>query len=181
VATAANNRGQIVGYAIRGGVYVAVLWNPVAGRSDWKIMPLPASDAYPNAWPDGINEEGQIVGGVASPASDVFRAALWQPVATRKTWRLTLLPALRGEDAYNEAMSINDRGDIVGYSWDANYLGPATRWNAKDTTFVQSLEAVGLPVGDWSWAVKVSNSGYVAGGYGDAAGLWEHMVALRLR
>lgn len=78
-------------------------------------------------------------------------------------------------------MSINDRGDIVGYAWDANYTGPATRWSAKDTKFVQSLEDLGFPVGEWSLAAKVSDSGIVAGGYGDAEGLWERTVALRLR
>ena len=181
-AIAVNNRGQIVGWAIRAGIYIPVIWNPAPDGMGWRIAALQVSRTYPNAWPDDINEEGQIVGGLASATWETFRAALWQPVAPKiGRWSLTVLPQLSAAHVYSEAMSINDRGDIVGYAWDANYMGPATRWSAKDTKFVQSLEDLGFPVGEWSWAVKVSDSGIVAGGYGDAEGLWERMVALRLR
>jgi probable HAF family extracellular repeat protein len=181
-AIAVNNRGQIVGWAIRAGIYIPVIWNPAPDGVNWRIAALPILRTYPHAWPDDINEEGQIVGGLASATWETFRAVLWQPMPARvKTWAVTVLPALSGATVFSEAMSINDRGDIVGYAWDANYMGPATRWSAKDTKFVQSLEDLGFPAGDWSSAAKVNDSGIVAGGYGDAEGLWERTVALRLR
>jgi probable HAF family extracellular repeat protein len=183
MATAVNNSGQIVGSAVTAdGVEFAVLWNPMPGRTAWKIQRLPALASYPHAWPDDINDQGQIVGGLASPDGDTSLPALWQPVAPQmKTWDLTVLPFLSDAYVFTEAMGISDRGDIVGYSWDVNYLGPATRWSAKDMTIVQSLESLGFPTAGWSWALKVSNSGIVAGGYGPDSNAWEHIAAMRLR
>jgi probable HAF family extracellular repeat protein len=181
-AIAVNNRGQIVGWAMRAGIYIPVIWNPAPDGLGWRIAALPISKPYLQAWPDDINEEGQIVGALASATWETSRAVLWQPVAPKVgRWSLTVLPQLGAARVYCEALSINDRGDIVGYAWDADSLGPATRWSAKDAKFVQSLEALGFPVGDWSMAAKVSDSGIVAGSYGDAEGLGIRTVALRLR
>ncbi len=181
-ATAVNNRGQIVGFGLRNGVYVPVIWNPGPDGKGWKIAALPLSNAYLQAWPNDINEEGQIVGGVASVTWDTFRAALWQPTPGRtKTWSLGLLPSLSAAHVFCEAMGINGRGDIVGYAWDANYVGPAARWSSKDARFVQSLEELGFPAADWSWAVKVNDAGVAAGGYGAADDGWMRMAAIRLR
>ena len=181
-ATSVNNRGQIVGFGLRDGVYVPVIWNPGPNGQGWKIAALPTSRAYPHAWPNDINEEGQIVGGLGSVGWETVRAVLWQPTPARiRTWSLTVLPPLTAAHVFCEAMGINDRGDIVGYAWDASYFGPATRWSAKDAKFVQSLEDLGFPVGAWSLAAKVNDSGIVAGSYGGADDDWIRMVALRLR
>ena len=58
-------------------------------------------------------------------------------------------------------MGINDAGDIVGASNDAEWNWPAARWSTKDPNFVQVL---GFP-GDWSIVFKVNNNGIAVGGY----------------
>jgi uncharacterized membrane protein len=75
---------------------------------------------------------------------------------------------------WNPAFGINDAGDIVGASNDANWNWLAARWTTKDPNFVQVL---GFP-GDWSLALKVNNNGIGVGGFGTAE-IPEHAAAMR--
>jgi probable HAF family extracellular repeat protein len=167
-ATSVNDFGQIIGTATNSdGVEIAVLWNPVPGRNEWKIMQLPVSSDYPNAWPDNINDKGEIVGAVASSDGSTALPALWQKKSpSENIWNLTLLATPPGSP-YSEAMGINDRGDIVGYSYDANWNTFAAQWSAKDPAFVRLLgfPGAGSP-GAWSWAFKVNDNRIAVEAYG---------------
>jgi probable HAF family extracellular repeat protein len=180
-AMSVNNRGQIVGTATYSdGVEIAVLWNPVPGGNGWKIMQLPVSSDYPNAWPDNINDKGEIVGAVASSDGSTALPALWQRKSpSENIWNLTVLASPPGPP-YSEAMGINDRGDIVGYTYDANWNSFAARWRAKDPTFVQLLDfpGAGSP-GAWSWAFKVNDSGIAVEAYGSDT-IPENVAAVQL-
>jgi uncharacterized membrane protein len=161
-----NNNGQIVGegWDSAAEVNIPFLWNPVPGGNGWKIMKLETSADHPHAAARDINQAGEIVGYVWTPDWSAGLPALWKPVAPAGSdWRLTVLPTLSGlAQGWNPALGINDAGDIVGASNDADWNWLAARWSAKDPQFVQVL---GFP-GDWSVAVKVNNNGIAVGGYG---------------
>jgi probable HAF family extracellular repeat protein len=164
-AVTVNDSGQIIGSAFDdSGNEIAVLWNPLLGGNGWKIEQLDGSPDYPIAWPNDINERGEIVGDVATTDWNTALPALWKPVGNqRKSWNLTVLPALSGlPQGWNEARGLNDLGDIVGDSNDADGNWLAARWSTKDPGFIRVL---GFP-GDWSTAARVNNYGIAAGGYG---------------
>jgi probable HAF family extracellular repeat protein len=175
-AATVNDFGQIVGSAFDvSGNEIAVLWKPLPGGKGWKIMQLDSSPAYPNAWPNDINERGEIVGVVTDWSTAL--PALWKPADQSKTWNLIVLPTLSGlPQGWNDANGINDLGDIVGDSNDADGHWFAARWSSKDPSFIQVL---GFP-GDWSSANKVNNFGIATGGYGVGDNA-ERAVAVQFR
>jgi hypothetical protein len=73
------------------------------------------------------------------------------------------------------AWGINDVGDIVGASNDADWNWLGTRWSTKDPNFAQVL---GFP-GNWSEAFKVNNSRIAVGVYLNDASQ-EDVVAVQL-
>lgn len=175
-----NNSGQVSGAAYNdAGHYIAMLWNPIPNGNGWKAIQLPSSPDWPDvAIAGGINEVGEIVGDVLSPDWVYGYASLWQPVnRERTTYKLTLLPNPWGLPQGDTAESINDLGDIVGASWDANYNFHAVRWSTKDTTFVKLL---GLP-GDWSLADSVNNLGIASGTYAGGTCANECVAAAKFR
>jgi probable HAF family extracellular repeat protein len=176
-----NNYGQIIGtaYDAATDLQIAVLWNPVPGGKGWKIEQLPASSDYPNAWANDINDRGEIVGGVAPSDWSANLPALWKPAGRPgNTRNLTVLPALPGFSGYDNAIAINNRGDIVGYGCDDYYCGfpSAALWSAKE---LDSVRVLGLP-GTWSVALAVNDNGIAAGAYGSDT-VQENVVAVRLR
>ena len=163
-ATAVNDFGQIVGSATNSdGVEISVLWNPDPAGG-WKIMQLPVTPDYPNAYPSDLNNRGEIVGYVAAPDYSTGFPALWKPVG--RHWRgynLTQFTTLTGsQQGWAEANGINDRGDIVGDSYDANGNDLATLWR---TGHPNSIEVLGFP-GTWNFALKVNDNRVAAGAYG---------------
>jgi probable HAF family extracellular repeat protein len=176
-ATAVNNYGQIIGTAANDdGVGIAVLWNPVPGKEGWEIMQLPVPGNYPNAAPSDLNDRGEIVGYLAAPDWSTWFPALWKPVGhQRSAYDVTWLPALASWGGA-EASGINDEGDIVGDSYDANGNDVATRWSTRNLTFI---EALSFP-GTWSWAGAVNNDGIVTGSYGSDT-IAENTVIWKLR
>lgn len=163
-ATAVNNLGQIIGEATNSdGVEIAVLWNPDPVRG-WKIMQLPVTPDYPNAYPSDLNNKGEIVGYVAAPDYSTWFPALWKPVGPRRSaYNLTQLTSLTGsQQGGAEANGINDPGDIVGDSYDANGNDIATLWRTRDPN---SIEVLGFP-GTWNFALKVNDNRVAAGAYG---------------
>jgi probable HAF family extracellular repeat protein len=163
-AATVNDSGHIIGSAFDDlGNQIAVLWKPLPGGKGWKIIQLDGSPDYPNAQPNDINERGEIVGIVYTADGSTALPALWKPAHQSKTWNLIVLPTLSGlPEGWNDANGINDRGDIVGDSNDADGNWLAARWRTKHTNFIQVL---GFP-GDWSTANKVNNYGIATGGYG---------------
>jgi probable HAF family extracellular repeat protein len=158
-----NDFGEIIGLAFNpDGAWIPVLWNPVPGGKGWKIMQLPVSSDYPNAGAADINDKGEIAGFVASPDWGTALPALWRKKSPWGTiWNLTVLAAPSGSP-WSEAHGINERGDIVGGTYDANWNLLAARWSTKDPNFVQLL---GFP-GTWSYAFSVNDNSIAAGAYG---------------
>lgn len=182
-AVGVNNFGQIVGTTTEpDGVEITVLWNPAPDGKGWNIVKLPGSSDYPYAWPNDINEKGEIVGAVASPDSGTALPALWRKGSpSGNIWNLTVLPTLSGlPQGWNVAWGINRLGDIVGVSNDADWNWFSARWSTKDPTFVQPLAfPAALEPGAWSLALKVNDNGIAAGGYGSET-ISEDMFAVQL-
>jgi probable HAF family extracellular repeat protein len=159
-ATAVNDSGQIIGTAVNSeGNQIAVLWNPDP-HGGWKTMQLHGTPDYPGAFPTDINDSGVIAATLGSLDQSSHVPALWKPVGPRRSaYKLTRLAFLTG---FSEALGINDRGDIVGYSMKADGNSLATLWSARDP---HSVEVLGFP-GTWSWAIKVNNNRIAVGSYG---------------
>ncbi len=155
---AINDRGQIVGWGRfptdgRGEAHAA-LWE--SGR---------LRDLGPPGRPGGatgINERGQIVGGVSS--LDCSRLMVW----TRQTPsvdRLALLrsPCMGGNHDVEGHAAINERGQIAATGKQHAYL-----WeNGK------RLELGTLPGNNNSIAVAINDHGQIVGASGDRAVLWK--------
>jgi probable HAF family extracellular repeat protein len=168
---AVNDSGQIVGDAWSDNYdEIAVIWNPRPGGKGWKIMQLPhhpddrSAPNYRYTEALDINESGEIVGDLGWENWPTAIPALWKTESPRgKTWKLTVLPTLSGLlQGWNVAWGINDLGDIVGVSNDADGNWFAARWSTRKTNFVRVL---GFP-GTWSEAFKVNNNRIAAGAYG---------------
>ena len=124
-ATAINDNGQIVG--------ISGICDQAVGRHTAKHAVLwengTVTDIYPDAaapwWntPTAINELGDIVGFAGDPAfveGDVLHAFMW----SREDGIRPLKP-LKGrtpKHVDSEAYDINERGQIVGTSCDANFV-----------------------------------------------------------
>ena len=142
-------------------------------------MKLPVPADYPSAEPFDINNRGEIVGDVAAQDWSTDFPALWKPVEpSGKAYGVTVLPTLAGSlQGVGDGEGINDAGDIVGGTTDADWNYFATRWSTKDLSSVRLL--LGVP-GGWSWAAKVSDTGIATGSYGNAT-VPENTVAWQLR
>jgi hypothetical protein len=175
----ANDFGQIVGSAWNDsvGASIAPLWNPIPGGERVEDHEASRSRGLSQRLGNDINDEGEIVGGLASPDWGIGLPALWKPVKGRSgEYSLTVLATLSGELQWDEAMGINERGDIVGYGYDKDWNQWATRWSGNNANFVEKLDSPGT----WSWATKVSNSGIVTGSYGSET-ITENTAAGELR
>ena len=179
-----NDSGQIAGDAYEFNAdtgewwEIAVVWNRTRDGGGWKVQRLPmAADAddFPYTEALSINNLGEVVGDVWGSAAGA--PALWKKDSHKgKTWTLTVLPTLGPAPMWDIAKSINDRGDIVGYCYDANWAQQATRWNARAP--LSPVQPLGFP-GDWSVAYSVNNFGIAVGGYG--TGAVEQAVAVKFR
>jgi probable HAF family extracellular repeat protein len=181
LAMGVNNFGQIsgVGVSADGLNQIVALWNPLPGGKGWKIMQLPVTADYPYAWADGMNDKGEIVGMVISFDYINVIPVVWKPVNQRRsTYSLTRLPTLTGSDqGYASAWSINNLGDIVGCSFDADGNLQATHWSTQDPSFIEVLPFPGP--GIFSWAQKVNDRRIVVGNYSDF--ITDYMAAVQLR
>jgi len=157
---------------------MAILWNPLPGGHGWKILQLPASPDYPNAYANDINERGEIVGWVATADWSSGLPALWTPVSPqRSVYTLTRLATLPGATpVWAGASGINDVGDVVGDGRDAVGNDLAVRWSTRTPGFVEVLPFPGT----WSFALEVNNSGIAVGSYGSDT-VWENVAAVRIR
>jgi probable HAF family extracellular repeat protein len=124
-ATAINDRGQVAGIsgicsqgvgelsAIR-----AVIWEPDGTTTDLGSLGGVAWNT-----PMAINERGDVVGFANAPGTDPptsfnYRAFLW----TRQLGRMMDLGTLDG-DTRAQALGINERGQVVGFSRGAGLRG----------------------------------------------------------
>lgn len=111
-----------------------VVWNNGRPTSSWEMHVLPTGGwekpgavfdgVTLNAWGGwGVNDLGQIAGDgwFYDPVLDEWWeiAVVWTPIKGGKEWKIQRLPMAAGF-AYNEALAINDLGEIVGDVWESN-------------------------------------------------------------
>jgi probable HAF family extracellular repeat protein len=166
-----NDRGQIIGDAWNCcGAELAVIWNPIQDGKGWGIQQLPHQSSLPivvdHKYTEAlaINNQGDIVGNVnVGDDWSTSPPAFWKletPGAHR--WKLIELTTLSGTpEGWNWALDINDLGDIVGASNDADGNWLATRWMTRDPS---TAKVLGFP-GDGSDAFGVNNLGIAVGMY----------------
>ena len=148
-ATATNDNGQVVGISGicdqavgRHTAKHAVLWE------NGGVIDLGNLGAQWWNTPTAINERGDIVGFAGDPAfveGDILHAFIW----TRRHGIQPLLP-LQGrnpEHVDSEAYGINERGQVVGTSCDANFVDcRAVVWDHSAVpTDLNDLKAPGFP------------------------------------
>jgi len=192
-AAGANNRGQVVGWAentVEDDTcsdpqvfqFRAVVWEKQ--RGEWQARELVpfGDDTVSSA--TAINDRGQVVGisGICSNAVGGFsaiRAVLWERDGT-----VVEIGTLGGV-AWNTAMAINDRGQVVGFSNTSADDGDAFNEQAFIWTKRDGIEPIDLLEGDSrSQALGINNRGQVVGqscGGGICrAFLWEDGVTMDL-
>ena len=185
-----NDLGQIVGDGWSDNFdEIAVVWNPIDGRG-WEIQQLPHKSSFPIVYDHkytealSINNQSEIVGdanlGDGWCVGDVCTTlpALWKMESpTAHVWKLTELTTLSGtRTGWDVAWGINDLGDVVGVSNDADGNWLATRWTTSNPV---NPRVIGFP-GDWSQAYQVNNFGIVVGEYGVGNGP-QQAVAVPIR
>ena len=166
-----NDLGQIVGDAWSDNYdEIALVWTPLRNGQGWEVQQLPHQSSFPIVADYkytealSINNRGEIVGDVSPEFWYTPLPALWKMESPRAhTWNLTELATLSGmRQGWNLAWGINDLGDIVGVSNDANGNWLATHWLTRDPG---TAKVLGFP-GDWSEAFDVNNFGIAVGHYG---------------
>ncbi len=172
-----NDLGQIVGDGWSDAYdEIAVVWNPIQNGKDWQVQQLPHQTSFPGVYDHrytealSINNRGEITGdaniGDGWCVDDVCTTlpALWKlDSPSAHTWKLIELTPLSGtRTGWDIAWGINDLGDIVGVSNDADGNSLATRWTTSNPT---KPKVLGFP-GAWSQAFQVNNLGIAVGEYG---------------
>jgi uncharacterized membrane protein len=142
-----------------------MLWTP--GPKGWSVSQLPIPVGFDQAGSSDINERGEIAGWAAPADWSIWFPVVWKPQnASRTSYTPVLLTSLTGSlqdgnGGWAEAWGINDLGDVVGDSYDANGNDVATVWSLKTPNTLQSLA---LP-GAWNWAFKVNDHRLVVAFY----------------
>jgi probable HAF family extracellular repeat protein len=105
-ANGINEQGHAVGYSGNCNVAHAVVWK------DKTVFPLKDYGVFSSAY--AINNSGQVVGQIGSAAG--YFAAVWPQGADGEVKSIKLLPG----DAAAFATGINNRGQVVGSTFDSN-------------------------------------------------------------
>ena len=181
-ATAANNRGQIVGWAENGVVdpscntafqvlqFRAVIWGP--NNEMQELPPLPGDSTSAAT---AINDLGQVVGisgacGIAVGDVSAAHAVIWQNGVPTDIGNL-------GGTTWNTPTAINNRGTVVGFSLPGSQNG-TRNYEAFIWTAAGGLHSLGKLPGDTrSAAFGVNDKNQVVGlsrggPYGIRAFIW---------
>ena len=151
-AAAANNQGQVVGWAENGVhdptcdpafqvlQFRAAIWGPNGEMQE--LPPLPGDSTSAAT---AINDKGQVVGisgacGIAVGGVSAAHAVLWENGIAIDIGNL-------GGHAWNTPTAINERGTIAGFSLPAGQDG-TTRYEAFLWTRQGGLRSLGKPPGD---------------------------------
>jgi hypothetical protein len=90
--------------------------------------------------------------------------------------RAPRIPWSPGEPGvWDEALGINDPGDVVGVHYDPYWSSVAVRWSARDDGPASRLPFPGT----WSAAFKVNEDGLAVGAYGSDT-ILEDVAVVRL-
>lgn len=177
IALAINDTGQVAGDTTvgTGGNSHAFLWTSAAGMQD---LGTSRSDAYYSDTSNAadINNLGSVVGGSDTNIGEIH-AFLWTA-----TGGMQSLGTLGG--AESRATSINDQGQVVGWSTIApgSFTRHAFLWT--ETGGMQDLGT--LLGGDYSEAVSINNLGQVVGtagsfgGSGSQSFLWSEAAGMQV-
>jgi uncharacterized membrane protein len=120
-----------------------------------------------NAWGGwGVNDLGQIAGdGWTSNESGEYWeiAVVWNPIKGGKEWKIQRLPMAAGF-AYNEALAINDLGEIVGDVWESNAFPALYKQDPRNKTWSVNVLPT-TPNLDYGWSVAwgINDLGDVVG------------------
>jgi uncharacterized membrane protein len=123
----------------------------------------------------GVNDLGQIAGdGYTTNGIDWWEiAVVWNPTKNGKDWEIQRLP-MSDDHPFTEALSINNRGEVVGDVWGADAL-PAL-WKMKSpgapTWNLSELAALSGTREGWNVAWGINDVGDVVGVSNDARGHW---------
>jgi probable HAF family extracellular repeat protein len=165
-AAAANNVGQIVGWAenaVRDKTctppqvfqFRAVVWGPHGNHVD--ELPVPPGDSSSAA--TALNDRGQIVG-ISGACDDAIGSATAAHPVLWDNGTVEVLPTLGGAE-WNTPTAINERGDVAGFGDHAGDLvTEAFFWNRAG-----GLKPLGFLNGDHvlSEAFGMNNKGQVVG------------------
>jgi probable HAF family extracellular repeat protein len=188
-ASAANSRGQIVGWAETGVhdpscnpafqilQFVGVIWQP-DGRMQELTPLLGDSTSTGNA----INDLGQVVGisgacGIAIGDISAAHAVLWENGAASDLGNL-------GTHTWNTPAAINNRGTVVGFGLPAGQEG-THHFQAWVWTKATGMQALPVAPGDFeSEALGINDKDQIVGLSRGASGLravlWENGVMKEL-
>ena len=151
-ATAANNRGQIVGWAENGVhdpscdpafqqlQFRAVIWQP-----DGTMQELPPLPGDSTSAATAINDRGQVVGisgacGIAIGSVSAAHAVLWEDGVAIDLGSF-------GGHAWNTPSAINNHGTVVGFSLPASKEG-TRNFQAFIWTKTSGMQALPVPATD---------------------------------
>ena len=156
-----------------------VTWNNGRPTLSWEMHALPTAgwekagavfDGIAlNAWGGyGVNDLGQIAGDgwFYDPVLDEWWeiAVVWTPIKGGKEWTIQRLPMAAGI-SYNEALGINDLGEIVGDVWDSNAFPALYKQNPKNKKWSVNVLPTTSPDLDYGWSVAwgINDLGDVVG------------------
>ena len=177
-AVANDDNGQIVGWAQTvAGEEHATLFGPVAGAGNIDLGTL--GGAHSEAL--SVNDQGQIVG-LSEIASGQTRATLFNGTCRADNMDLG---TLEGYDC-SRAQSINNRGEIVGYSYyypaPPGFIvyGRATLFDPTGAGNNVDLNDLIDPNLGWTLMrpVSINDNGWIVG-YGDAPDGYLHALLLK--
>jgi probable HAF family extracellular repeat protein len=142
-AAALNDRGQVVGFGVVNGTDHAFLWDHESGMRD--LGPVTPEAVLV------INNAGQI-GGTMPVDANHHQAFLWEPGTGR-----TMLGTLGTKNSSTVAM--NDRGQIVGVSYDSDYAtGLLLAFTWDKATGIRELRT---PDGRGCHPVRINDEGQI--------------------
>jgi probable HAF family extracellular repeat protein len=142
-----NNKGQVVGRSTPLGDHNhPVLWN----QGVISVLPELPGDNKGAALT--INDNGLAAGNSQNTSTGIRRATLWHK------GKVSQLAPVPGGGLWDDALGINEEGQIVGWSGPAPGFEHIALWDTDG-----SVHDLGTLGGDWGDAYKINNNGQVVG------------------
>jgi hypothetical protein len=147
-----------------------VVWNDGQPALSWTLQALPTGGLEKlgavfdgialNAWGGwGVNDSGQIAGDgwFNDPVSGEWWeiAVVWTPIKGGTGWKIQRLP-MSTDFPYNEALGINDLGEIVGDVWEANAFPALYQQDPKTRKWSVHVLPTTSPDLNYGWSVAWS-------------------------